>query len=69
MQRGIIPLKIIENDDKERVAHIRALLKTTGGYCPCAIIKDKTTKCPCQDFRAQTTPGLCHCGLYQKVEE
>lgn len=49
-------MKIIENDDKERVAHIRALLKTTGGYCPCAIIKDKTTKCPCQDFRAQTTP-------------
>ena len=62
-------MKIFVSEDKEHVAEIRAALKENDGYCPCRLIKTPETKCPCQDFRAQTTPGLCHCGLYQKIEE
>jgi ferredoxin-thioredoxin reductase catalytic subunit len=54
------------NPNKAFVQTMRGLLKGTGGYCPCAIVKDEDTKCPCRDFREKDTPGECHCGLYVK---
>lgn len=45
-------------------------IKENDGYCPCATIKDETTKCMCQDFRNEIKNpdfiGSCHCGLYIK---
>lgn len=53
------------NEDTELVKEIREAQKANGGYCCCAIIKDDTTKCMCQDFREQKE-GWCNCGLYFK---
>jgi len=62
-------MKIVLNKDKEKVALIRQALKENQGYCPCAIIKSDDTECMCKEFREQTTPGLCHCELYEKIED
>ena len=43
-----------------------AIVAANDGYCPCAAIKDKDTKCMCKDFRDQPD-GICHCGLYKKT--
>lgn len=61
-------LKILKNPDKELVAEIRAKLKETHGHCPCVLPTawNDDTKCPCKNFREQTTEGECHCGLYYK---
>ena len=56
------------NPDKEYVADIKQQLKANGGYCPCNLVKSADTKCMCKQFREQTTPGPCHCGLYVKVD-
>ena len=63
-------LKIIKNPDEEIVSEIRAKLKETGGNCPCVLPSawSADTKCPCKNFREQTTEGECHCGLYMKVD-
>ncbi len=60
-------LKVKLSDDKELVAEIRHLVKENGGYCPCALIKNEDTKCPCLNFRQSTKVGPCHCGMYEKV--
>lgn len=39
------------------------LVAKNGGYCPCAIVKDEDTLCPCKDFRED---GECVCGRYEK---
>lgn len=62
-------MKICVSEDEEHVAEIRAVLKENGGYCPCRLIKTPETKCPCQEFRVQSEPGICHCGLYYKVPD
>lgn len=41
------------------------LVEQNEGYCPCAIIKDEDTKCPCKEFREQDK-GECRCGRYEK---
>lgn len=61
-------LTIRVSDNKELVEEVRQKLKENDGYCPCKFVKSKDTKCMCKDFRMQTTPGECHCGLYIKVE-
>ena len=48
---------------------IRDLVRMNNGHCPCAAVHNEDTICPCKDFREQTTPGLCHCGRFEKVEE
>lgn len=48
---------------------VKALVRQNGGYCPCAIVKTPDTLCVCKDFREQDTPGICHCGRYEKFEE
>lgn len=62
-------MKIKLSEDKELVAEIRKKLKVSGGYCPCRLIQNEDTKCPCKEFREQTEVGECHCGLFCKVEE
>ncbi len=54
------------SEDKELVSEIRKNLKENLGYCPCRLTKSGDTKCPCKEFREQTEPGECHCGLYYK---
>ena len=38
------------------------------GYCLCAITKTDDNKCMCKEFRELKEPGVCHCGLYEKVK-
>lgn len=60
-------MRAIETADKEHVKKIRAMLKENGGYCPCSLVKNEDTKCMCKEFR-EMGEGVCHCGLYEKVE-
>lgn len=55
-------MKIIEVDKS-----VRELVAQNEGYCPCAVLKNADTKCMCKEFREQNTPGLCHCGRFEKV--
>ena len=58
------------NSNKEIVTSIREKLKENGGYCPCALVKNKDTKCMCKDFRDKIDndyKGECHCGLYVSI--
>lgn len=34
-------------------------------YCPCSIIRNEDTICPCKEFR-EMEEGTCHCQLYSK---
>lgn len=55
----------------ENAKKIEDKLKLNGGFCPCAIIHNKDTRCMCKEFRELNTSGVCHCGLYVKqcIEE
>lgn len=59
-------LKIIPNPNIEKYLEATRLVAENDGYCPCAIIKDNTTKCMCDEFRNQATVGYCHCGRFMK---
>ena len=61
-------MKIKLSDNKELVAEIKAKLKENDNHCPCRLTKNEDTKCPCKEFREQTEPGECNCGLYIKEE-
>mgnify|MGYP000030051618 FL=1 len=52
----------------EEVKEFQATIKSNGGYCPCRLIKSPENKCMCKEFMNQPS-GLCHCGLYFKVEK
>jgi ferredoxin-thioredoxin reductase catalytic subunit len=56
------------NPDKEFVAEMTKSLEDNNGFCPCALIQNSDTKCPCKEFR-ETDEGSCHCGLYIKTKE
>jgi ferredoxin-thioredoxin reductase catalytic subunit len=60
-------LKVVLNKDKEIVNKIKKGLKENNGFCPCSLIQTEDTKCMCKEFREQKTEGLCHCGLYKKI--
>lgn len=61
-------MKINLNPDKEYVEKVRAKVKENQGYCPCKLERTPDTKCICKEFLEGLT-GMCHCGLYIKVEE
>lgn len=61
-------MKIIVNPDLNIVNDIRNKLKENEGYCPCRLNKTPDTKCMCKQFREQVS-GMCHCGLYIKINE
>lgn len=56
------------NNNKEIVKQITQALKDNDGYCPCAISKNKDTKCQCKAFR-EMAEGQCHCGLFIKIKD
>jgi ferredoxin-thioredoxin reductase catalytic subunit len=58
-------MSIILNPDMGIVAEVRAGLKATGGFCPCAMERTVETLCPCHKLR---TAGECCCGLYLNIE-
>ena len=62
-------MKIRVVNDIDKVSSVREALRLNQGYCPCKIIRDADSKCMCKEFREQDTTGICHCGLYEKVEE
>ena len=51
------------NPDKEKVKKVREALKVNNYYCPCVLIQDENTKCPCKQMREKQK---CICGLYIK---
>lgn len=61
-------MNIILNPDTDYAKEVKKKLKANGGYCPCRLEKTPDTKCMCKEFREQDS-GMCHCGLYIKVEE
>lgn len=61
-------LKIIKNPHIDIYENVIAEVKANDGYCPCRLEKTASTKCPCLEFREQTTEGECHCGAYVKIE-
>lgn len=66
-------MKLILNTNKELVEKIKNKLdenkeKYGERYCPCSIIKNEDTICPCKNFREQKELGECHCGLWIKTE-
>lgn len=60
-------MEIRVSDDAELVAEIQQKLKENGGYCPCRIEKNESTKCMCHDFKVSFDEGPCHCGLFVRV--
>ena len=51
---------------KEINPSLAELVKQNDGYCPCAIVRNKDTKCMCKEFR-EAESGVCHCGRFEKV--
>lgn len=63
-------MRILTNRNLDKVAEIKQKLEENDGYCPCALIKDRDTKCMCKDFRNKINEGYlgeCNCGLYKSV--
>lgn len=58
-------LRVRLNPNADTEALMQAV-RDNQGYCPCAIWRTNDTKCMCKEFREQTVPGECHCGLYAK---
>lgn len=61
-------LKIIKNPQTDIYESVIKEVRANSGYCPCRLKKTPETKCPCKEFREQTTEGECHCGAYVKIE-
>ena len=62
-------MKIELNNDKEYVHEMQKALKNNGWFCPCTTVKTIDTKCMCKAFRESKELGLCHCGLFNRVEK
>ena len=54
------------NTNIKKVKEIGNKLKQADGYCPCMIIQNEDTKCPCKDKREKE---ICICGLYIKEDK
>lgn len=62
-------MKIIQNPEwsKEEHSSFAQKIKEENGYCPCSLLKNDDTKCPCKEFREQES-GVCHCGRFVRTE-
>ena len=49
------------NDNKEHVEKILLGLEKKNGYCPCVIVQNEDTICPCKKMREESK---CCCKLY-----
>lgn len=52
------------NPDKEYANKIIEGIERKDGHCPCRVIKDETTLCPCDEF---VEKGICKCNLFIKI--
>lgn len=48
----------------KRAKRLIDLIDKCNGHCPCAIVKDESTLCPCDDF---INEHECQCGFYEKI--
>ena len=65
-------MTVRKTSDKDLEKEILKQLKERGGYCPCALEKNKDTRCMCKDFRDKIENGYigeCNCGLYVSIRE
>ena len=65
-------MNIKPNPDKEFFAEISKAVDDNDGYCPCALLKNPSTKCMCEEFRnaiKEQKLGECHCGRYIVINE
>ena len=53
----------ILNPDQNYVKKILEGIRKKQGHCPCKVITDDTTLCPCNEF---IKTGECKCKLYVK---
>lgn len=53
------------NPDKEYVEKILEGIRRKDGHCPCRVIVDDTTLCPCDEFVSEK---ICKCNLFIKEE-
>jgi hypothetical protein len=65
-------MKVIKNPEwtEDQVKAFEQKIKDNDGYCPCALMKTKDTKCMCKQFRDQIKakePGLCNCQLHMLI--
>lgn len=63
---------VITTPDQEFAKELKRRIKDNNGYCLCAEVKTKHTKCKCKAFRDQIKngiPGECECGLYIALKE
>ena len=44
-------VKIIKNPDEKFFSEISKAVADNDGYCPCAVLKNQSTKCMCEEFR------------------
>ena len=51
----------ILNTDREYVNKKIEGIYRKNGHCPCRVVMDETTLCPCDDFIKN---GICKCNLY-----
>lgn len=57
--------KMVLNPDMDERTEILEDIEALGGYCPCSLVRNEDTKCPCKQFREE---GKCHCGLYVEAD-
>ena len=57
---------MILNPDIKKRKEIGKKVLENDKYCPCMIVKNEDTKCPCKDKREKE---ICICKLYVKEEE
>lgn len=50
----------------ERAKKLIDLIEKCNGHCPCAIVKDETTLCPCDKFINEKE---CQCKFYKPIEK
>ena len=50
-------MKIRQNPDKALARELLLKVRENGGYCPCSLVKNEDTKCPCKAFRRFPLPG------------
>lgn len=67
-------VRVINNPEwnEEEIEAFKQKIKANDGYCPCALMKTKDTKCMCLEFREMIKNGeigTCHCGLHTTVQK
>ena len=60
--------KVKNTTEKERLHSEKIIeaLKKKENHCPCKLVQNEDTLCPCKEAREQM---VCHCGLYIITED